>query len=168
MNGLDIAGLVIIGLSVLIGLWRGLVFELMSLLGWLLAYGVAMAFAPTVGPYLPIGEPGSPLNQAAAVVTCFVGTVIVWAVLSRLVRTLIRGSPLTPGDRALGAIFGLARAVLLLLVLATAVALTPAAKSPLWQQSVGAQWLGILLDGIAPALPQPISRWLPSGRATPR
>ena len=156
--------LVILALSILIGIWRGLIYELMSLAGWLVAYVVAMAFAADVGPFLPIGEPGSALNHAAAVVASFVGALIVWGLLARLVRMLIAATPLTLPDRVLGAGFGLLRGILLLLVMATALALTPAAQSPWWQQSRGAQWLGVALEGLRPVLPDPITRWLPTQR----
>jgi membrane protein required for colicin V production len=165
LQGLDIGLLVVLGLSVLIGIWRGLIFELMSLAGWVVGYVAAMAFSTALGPYVPIGEPGSPLNQAASVVVCFLAAVVVWGLLARFVRTLIAATPLTVPDRVLGAAFGFARGLVLLIVLATVVALTPAAKSPWWQQSIGAQWLGVAIEGLRPLLPEPIARWLPSGRA---
>ncbi|MBL8327289.1 MAG: CvpA family protein [Rubrivivax sp.] len=156
--------LAILGLSMLIGIWRGLVYELMSLAGWVVAYIAALAFAPQVGPYLPIGEPGSSLNQAAAVAATFVMTLIVWGLLARLVRMLVAATPLTVPDRLLGAGFGFLRGLLLLMVLATVLALTPAAQSPSWQQSRGAQWLGVAIEGLRPALPESVARWLPQRR----
>jgi membrane protein required for colicin V production len=164
LQALDLGMLAILGLSVLIGIWRGLVFELMSLAGWLVAYGVAMVYAAELGPYLPIGEPGSALNQAAAVVVSFVGALIVWSLLARALRMLIAATPLTVPDRILGAGFGLLRGVLVLLVMATALTLTPAAQSPWWQQSRGAQWLRVALEGLRPVLPDEITRWLPAQR----
>ena len=48
LNGLgwvDLTLLALLGVSVLIGLARGLVFELMSLVGWVVAYVVAQAYS---------------------------------------------------------------------------------------------------------------------------
>ena len=48
----------------------------------------------------------------------------------------------------------------LLLVLATLVAFTPAARSQPWQDSQGAAWLRVALQGIKPVLPAEVARYL--------
>jgi len=45
------------------------------------------------------------------------------------------------------------RGIVLLLVLATVLSLTPAAQSQAWRGSVGAQWLSIMMQGLRPLLP---------------
>ena len=65
-------------------------------------------------------------------------------------------------DRLLGAGFGLVRGGVLLLAVATAVALTPAAKSPPWQASHGARWLEIARHGLTPLLPAEVARRFPA------
>ena len=73
-------------LSILVGAIRGLVFELLSLAGWLVAYFVALWAMPELAPRLPIGTTGSSLNLAASFACAFIVTLIVWSLLSRLVR----------------------------------------------------------------------------------
>lgn len=150
-----------LALSVLIGLWRGLVFELMSLVGWVVAYVAAQAWAPQISTHVPIGSADSPLRQGAAFVALFLAVLIAWTLLARLLRLLIHATPLTVPDRLLGAGFGLLRGAVLLLVLATVVAYTPAIRSSAWQASRGAAWLGAALHGIKPALPEAMQRHLP-------
>ncbi len=152
----------VLALSVAVGLWRGLVFELMSLLGWLAAYVAAQAFSPQVAAWVPIGTPGTALHQGAAFALTFLGALIVWMLLARLLRLLIQASPLTLIDRTLGAGFGLLRGALLLLALATVLAFTPAVRSPDWQASHGAAWLGVALQGLKPVLPEAVARHLPA------
>lgn len=159
----DWALIAVLALSVAIGLWRGLVFELMSLAGWVVAYVAALWFAPQAAPHLPIGTPGSALNHSAALAACFLGALIVWSLLARLVRMLIAATPLTVPDRILGAAFGALRGLVLLLLVSTVVSLTPAAQSRAWTESVGAQWLTIVVQGLRPLLPPALARWLPSG-----
>jgi len=154
--------LAVLGVSVLVGLWRGLVFELMSLLGWVVAYVVAQLYAVTVAAHLPIGAPGSALNAGAGFALTFFGTLIGWSLLARLVRLLIHATPLTLVDRSLGAAFGLARGGVLLLALTTVIAFTPAARSQLWQDSHGAAWLRSALQNIKPVLPADVARHLPA------
>jgi membrane protein required for colicin V production len=113
-----------------------------------------------VAPHLPIGLPGSALNLGAGFALTFVGVLIGWTLLARLVRLLVHATPLTLIDRTLGAAFGLARGGVLLLALATLVAFTPAARSQPWQDSQGAAWLRVALQGIKPVLPAEVARYL--------
>jgi membrane protein required for colicin V production len=97
-------------------------------------------------------------GMGAAFALSFLGALVVWALLSRLVRLLIHATPLSLPDRLLGAVFGLLRGLVLLLALATVVALTPASQSPGWRASQGARWLGVALATLKPLLPQPVAR----------
>ncbi|HET9975812.1 MAG TPA: CvpA family protein [Burkholderiaceae bacterium] len=162
MGWVDGALIAVLAISLAVGVWRGLVFELLSLLGWVAAYVAAQAFAPLVATWLPAGAPGSALNHGAAFAVTFVGALIVWALASRLLRALVHATPLAAIDRLLGAAFGLLRGVVLLLAVTTVVALTPAARSSAWQHSQGAAWLGALLAGLKPVLPAAVARHLPA------
>jgi membrane protein required for colicin V production len=154
--------LAVLAVSVLAGLVRGLVFEVLSLMGWVVGWFAALWFAADLAPHLPVGEAGSKLNLAAAFAACFVATVIVWAICARLVRLLLHTTPLTSIDRLLGAGFGFVRGAVLLLVVAAVVGLTPASQSSDWQRSLGAAWLQATVDGLKPWLPPQTRRLLPS------
>jgi len=162
LNWVDAALLALLLLSLLVGVARGMVFELLSLLGWVAAWFAAQWFAPAWAPHLPIGTPGSALNLGAAFALTFVAALIVWGLAARLVRLLIHATPLSLIDRALGLAFGLLRGLVLLLALAMVVKLTPLARSTAWQQSRGAAMLGAALQGLLPLLPAPVARHLPS------
>ena len=161
LGWVDLSLLAVLALSVVVGLWRGLVFELMSLVGWVVAYIAAQVGSPLLAPHLPVGLPGSALQQGAAFALTFLAALIVWAILARLVRLLVHATPLTFIDRVLGAGFGLLRGAVLLLAVATVVAFTPAVRSQPWQDSLGAAWLGAALQGLKPMLPDDVSRHLP-------
>ena len=168
LGWVDWSLLAVLGASVLVGLWRGLVFELMSLVGWLVAYGAATLFSPQVAPHLPFGPSStsgmstSALQHGAAFAVTFIAVLIAWSILASLLRMLIRATPLTVMDRLLGAGFGLLRGAVLLLVLATLVAFTPAKASPAWQHSHGAAWLRLVLSSVKPLLPAEVVRHLPA------
>ena len=159
---IDWALLAVLAVSLLVGLVRGFVFELMSLAGWLVAWFAAQWFAPVTARHLPLGSPGSALNHALAFAACFVAALLVWGLIARLIRLLVRATPLSLPDRFLGAGFGLLRGAVLLLALATVVALTPAAQSSDWQHSHGALWLNTTLKGLKPVLPPELAHWLPA------
>jgi len=161
LGWVDWALLAVLLLSIAVGLWRGLVFEVLSLVGWVAAYIAAQAYASTVAPLLPVGVPGSALNQGAAFALLFLLALIVWAIASRLLRLVIHATPLQAIDRFLGGGFGFLRGAVLLLAVATVISLTPAARSPAWQHSQGANWLVAVLQGLKPVLPESLAQHLP-------
>ena len=156
-NAADLAMLAVLLVSMAVGAWRGLAFELMSLLGWFAAYLAAQWFTAAVVPYVPIGAPGSPLNHAAAFALTFLAALIAWGLLARLLKMLIHATPLSGVDRLLGAAFGVLRGGVLLLAVAAVVTRTPWADSPTWQQSTGAACLKVVITGLKPALPARIA-----------
>ena len=160
LGWVDIALLAVLLLSLGLGLWRGFVLEALALVGWVVAYFAAQQLGPVWAPHLPLGEPGSNLNHAAGVAAAFLAVLIGWGLASRVLRLLVSATPLRGADRLLGAAFGLLRGGLLLLLVAAVVAHTPAADSPQWHQSQGAQWLTVALQGLKPLLPPDLAQFL--------
>lgn len=158
---IDWAMLAVLVASVVIGLWRGLLLEVAMLVGWVVAYFAAQWFAADLAPHLPVGTPGSGANRAAAFAVVFVLAIIVWGLLAKAVRMLVHATPLSIVDRIGGGAFGVLRGAVVLIAVATLVALTPAAQSPLWQSSVGARWTTATIAFIKPLLPQDLRQWLP-------
>ena len=154
----DIGLLAFLALSVIVGLMRGFVFELLSLAGWFAAYFAGRWFTPLAQPHLPIGEPGSALNYGATFACVFLAALVVWSLAARLLRMLIRATPLSPFDRLFGAGFGLLRGLVVLLVVATVVGVSPLAKSAAWQHSQGAIWLNALLQELRPLFTNEVSQ----------
>lgn len=157
LGWVDIALLSVLGLSVLIGLWRGFTFEIMSLLGWVVAFVIANTLGPLVADFLPFGDPGSPVRLWAAYLLVFVLVLLTCMVLARMLRALISATPLSFIDRLLGGLFGVARGALILVVVGLLVSLSPLAASPTWKSSHGALWLGMALEGLKPVLPQSLN-----------
>ena len=128
----DIVAALLLVASIVIGFARGLVFEVLSLAGWVAAYVAAQTFAPDVAPYMPFGESmarkGSALNHGLAFACTFLVVLVAWSLLTRLVSLLVHATPLSIIDRVLGAGFGAVRAVVLLLVVATVLAMSPALR----------------------------------------
>jgi membrane protein required for colicin V production len=162
LGWVDLAMLGLLLLSLGLGLWRGFVLEALALVGWVVAYFAARWLAPQWAPHLPLGEPGSGINYAASFAVAFMAVLIGWGLASRVLRLLVNATPLRGADRVLGAAFGLLRGVLLLMVLATVVALTPAASSESWHRSQGVQWLAVAMQSLKPLLPPDIAQFLPT------
>ena len=146
----------------LLGAWRGLVYELMSMLGWIAAFVLAQWWAPEVALRLPMSGATEPVRYAAAFVLVFVAGAFAGGLLAWITRKLIEAIGLRPVDRTLGAAFGLVRGLVLLLALAVVVDLTPMKTSPWWQDSRGAGLLNGALKGLRPVLPQELGKYLPA------
>ena len=165
-NGVDAVLGVLLFASVLIGLSRGFVFEVLSLAGWVAAWFGAAWLAPELSPHLPIAEPGTALREGVAFVIGFVVCLVAWTLAARLVRLLLHATPLSLPDRLLGAAFGLLRGGVVLLALATLVGFTPLSRSEPWRDSRVAGWLAVGLEGLRPLLPPEWSKRLPSQAST--
>jgi len=154
MGAVDAVLLVVLLASVLLGLWRGFLFEVISLSGWVVAFFMAQWFAADVAAWLPLTDTPEPLRYAAGGVLVFVLCMFAAGFLAWLVQQGAEQVGLRPADRALGAGFGLLRGGVVLLVLALLVNLTPLKEQKAWRESVGAHGLGQglhLVKGVVPA-----------------
>jgi len=158
LGWVDIGFAAFLVLSVLAGLMRGFVFELLSLAGWFAAYFVALWWTPTFQSHIHVGATGSTLNYGATFTCVFIVTLIIWSLGARLVRALIRATPLSPVDRLLGAGFGFVRGLVVLLVVATVVGVSPWGQSPSWQRSQGVAWLNGVLHELKPMFVNDVSQ----------
>ena len=117
LNNMDIAILVIVGISALIALGRGLVKEVLSIVGWVLAGAAVIYLLPVLNPFtLKYIESGwmAGIATAAFILIVFM---IVWIYATAGVVGKIRTSKLSGLDRLLGLFFGRVRAFLLIVLM---------------------------------------------------
>lgn len=162
MPVLDWIFLGILLISMLVGAWRGLVFEVLSVLSWIAAFVLAQWFAPTAAQWLPIAGASEAIRYAAGFVVVFVAAIFLGGLIAFLTKKLIAAVGLRPADRMLGAIFGLARGIIVLLALAVVAGMTPLKSAAMWQESTGARIASVALAGLKPVLPQEFGKYLPS------
>ncbi len=162
----DLFALALLLLSLLLGWWRGLIYEFLSLLGWVAAYWLAQYFAAYLSPVLPalipaLAEWGEAAHYALAFVLLIVLALIAANLLAWLLKTLTKMLGLGLLDRFFGALFGLLRAVLILLAITAVVHMTPLAQSAFWQGARVAPHLDAGLSITTPYLPAKIRSFLP-------
>lgn len=162
MNWFDLLLLILLLISVGVGLWRGLVYEVLAVAGWLVAYWGASHLAPWVSGWLPEQRLGPALTHALALLGGFMLILLVWGIAARLVRTLLHATPLSLFDRAGGAAFGALRALLLGLLAVLLGGMTPLSQAQVWQESRGIAGLQQLLHGIQPILPEAVVKFIPA------
>ena len=162
MTATDWFLLAVLVASLLLGAWRGLVFELMSMLGWVAAFVLAQWWAPELAPRMPMGGASEPVRFAAAFALLFVAVAFGGGLVATVPRKLVESVGLRPVDRPLGAAFGMVRGLVLLLALAVVINMTPERSSPWWQTSTGASLLITALKGLRPVLPEVFGSYLPA------
>ncbi|MDR7334623.1 CvpA family protein [Roseateles asaccharophilus] len=163
LSWVDLALLLVLLISVGIGIWRGLVFEVMSLAGWVIAYFAASPLAPLVAELLPerwLEQFGPTTLHVITLALAFFAVLIVWSLATRLVKALIHATPLSAIDRLGGAGFGALRGVFISLLLVLVIGASPLAQSATWQASRAAPVLTGVLRDAAPLLPEPLARFI--------
>jgi membrane protein required for colicin V production len=159
---LDWICIAVLAVSLLVGAWRGLVVEVLSLASWLAAFVLAQWFAPEVAAKLPMAGAAEPLRYGAGFVLVFVATLFVGALLGFLLSKMLSAVGLGAINRLLGALFGLLRGVVLILAATVVVGMTPWKTATVWQESVGARWATAALGLLKPVLPQEFGKYLPT------
>ena len=161
MVPLDWIAVVLVAVSMLLGLLRGLVFEVILLAGWVAAFLCAQWLAEEVGRWLPFGEPAASWRYAAGFVLVFVAVAFSIGLVAALTRKLVAAIGLRPVDRVLGGVFGVARGAVALLAAAVVVHLMALSDSAWWHESRSAIVLDAALQGLKPALPEKLASYLP-------
>jgi membrane protein required for colicin V production len=133
VTNVDIVLLVIILLSALIGLARGLIREVLSLVTWATAIGLALLGTPLLATMLEPHLTELWMRTGIAFAGIFLGTLIVGGLVQWALGALVKSTGLSGTDRVLGFVFGGGRGVLVCLV--GLIALRAFVQQTAWWQS---------------------------------
>ncbi|GAB1393556.1 CvpA family protein [Rhodocyclaceae bacterium] len=136
MTPFDYVVLAVIALSLLIGVWRGVVSEILALLAWIAAFLCARLWAGQVGDLLMASDVAPHWRQVAGFLAVFVGVLIGFALARWLISQFLKAVGLGTLDRLLGALFGIARGVLLVWIGVLLAGLTSLPAQPWWQSAM--------------------------------
>jgi len=117
MNFLDIILICIVGIFLIRGFFRGLVQEILSLTAIVLAIFLASNYQHLIVPHLELYIKSEITVSALAYVLIFFGTLVVFWLIAKAIRTMLDISLLGWIDRAAGGIFGLLEGVLIGLII---------------------------------------------------
>lgn len=131
MTWFDFAVMAILLVSLTLGVWRGLVYEVLSLAGWPIAFVLSRLYAGEIAPLMPLMQ--ETMRLALAYVVVFIAALIVWGMLAWLFSRLIKAVGLGWLDRMMGALFGALRGVLVILALVWLAGLTSIPEQPFWR-----------------------------------
>ena len=115
---------------------RGLVKEILSLLGWIVSFIVANAYGANLAQWLPDMVPGNATRLIVAFIVLFIGVRLLMALLTMALDTVVKASGLTLADRGLGGLFGLARGLVIVLTAVLLSGMTSIPQQPFWKHAL--------------------------------
>lgn len=161
MSPLDAFVLVVMGLSVLISLLRGAVYEIVTLLGWIGGVWFAAHFAPALGDRYLQAIDNVEMRRLAAYAMCFIVVVLGAGIVASVLRLLLRATGFGVLDRSLGALIGVVKGLALVLLLVALATQTALAHSAMWKNAVLIPPAQSLLVLLRPWLPAALVQALP-------
>lgn len=153
MNALDVAILGVFALSTVFAFARGVVRSLIAFAAWIAGLAAGFVLAPQLATFLPAFPDAPVLPQAIAFAAVFVLAIVAGALLAWPLRAVVHGAGLGFLDRGLGALFGIARGALVVLVFAVVAGLSALPQRDWWQNSHFAPALEAAALSVRPWLP---------------
>ncbi|SNT20846.1 membrane protein required for colicin V production [Noviherbaspirillum humi] len=148
----------VLAASVIISTLRGLIKEVVSLLGWIVSFIVANAYSEELGVLLPTMIPGATVRLIVAFIALFIGVRILMALLGAALEALVKAAGLSVADRGLGGLFGLARGLLLVLAAVLLCGMTAIPQQAFWRDAVLSPLAETAARTVMPFLPGDIAR----------
>jgi membrane protein required for colicin V production len=135
INWIDYGILSLIGVSVIMGIFRGFVREALSLITWITALVVGVLYCETVAGWFSSRIPMVGLRLLIAFILLILTVLIIGGILSYLITRLIKFTGFGVTDRIVGIMFGLGRGLVVIAIAIMIVSPTPFAKDKLWKES---------------------------------
>ncbi len=158
MTSFDYGVLIIIGLSIIFSVMRGMVREVLAILGWVAAFYVGRTYTDQVLPMMPIDIPSESLRVLAAFLVLFLATLLLASLLGIALSAIIRKVGLGWFNRLLGAMFGVIRGLLVVCVLVFLAGLTSAPQDERWRNAMFSAPIEALVISILPWIPENIAK----------
>jgi membrane protein required for colicin V production len=158
MTVFDYVVLAIVGLSILLSMMRGFFREILAFGGWVAAFFVAKFYTLELAPLLPEAIPTEPLKLLAAFVILFLATLLVTSLLAIALSEAFKKVGLGWMDRWLGAIFGLARGVVIVGVLVLLAGLTTIPQDVRWRNAMFSAPFEALVTWVLPWMPTDVAK----------
>ena len=160
MTLFDYAVLTVISVSVFLSVMRGFVREVMALAGWIGAFLAAVMLTGTVSDWIAPSIADERLRALTAFAGVFFATLLAAGMLALAFSRLVKKAGLGLEDRVLGGVFGLARGLLIVVLLVLVAGVTKLPKQPAWNNALLSPPLEALAGEIRPWLPRGLSRYI--------
>lgn len=148
----------IVGASLLLGLWRGVVGEVIALAAWILAFFAAAKFGDEIGQVAFVGVVAPGMQALAGFAAAFIGVLVVMAIVRMASSGLVKALGMGLSDRLLGLVFGVARGLMFTMVLVAVGGMTSAPQQGWWQRAMLSAPLETAVMMAKPWLPQDLAK----------
>lgn len=153
MTAFDYILLFVLGCSLVIGTMRGFLREMLSLAGWVVAFIVANMYSGKLTFMLPSALPGETLRFIVAFMILFIAARLAMMLFAKAVDALICAGGLSGFNRFLGCVFGLARGIMISLVLVLLCGMTAVPRQPFWRNALFSPYAEQVAMRVLPFLP---------------
>jgi membrane protein required for colicin V production len=131
----DYAILATIAISLLVGVLRGFIKEVFSLVVWAAAFVVAYRFAGDVAVLMEESVTLPSARTAIGFIGLFIVVLVVGGLANYLLGRLVQSTGLSGTDRLLGGVFGIARGLALVVATILVAGFTPLPADEWWKES---------------------------------
>ena len=156
MNEIDWIIAALLGVSTLVGVSRGVVREVMALVGWAAAIFLSLNFSVDLAEKIPLPDVAMIVRIAISGIVIVVATLVATGLIGKLVGSLISAASISFEDRAIGSLFGFVRGVVIVCVLVFIFSMTSAVKSGYWRNSILIVPAETVIDYALPFMPESI------------
>jgi membrane protein required for colicin V production len=160
MSMLDLIVLLVLILTVVRGLMRGMVETLFSLAAWLLAFVLGRWGALWMAPLLPIGVDSPGIRYFAGFALIFLVVLIGVLLLGHVLASLLKAVGLGTADKVLGGVLGLAKGLVILIGFTLAAGLTSLPRTDFWKQAMLSGSLQAMALRALPLVPKDVAKYV--------
>ena len=155
MTPIDYCIIAVVFLSIFFGCFRGFIRELLSLIGWVLAFYTANFFTDSFYQLIPFNLDDS-IKYIAGYFIIFISVLIIASMIIKLINKFIKSVGLGFSNFILGGFFGFTRGGLVVFVMIFLLEKTSFALNPAWENS---SYIVIIKNTIENTLPYLPEEW---------
>jgi membrane protein required for colicin V production len=158
MTIFDYIVLIIIGLSVILSVMRGMIREVLAIVGLVAAFYVGITYTNQLLPMMPVDIPNDALRVLAAFLVLFLATLLLATLLGIALSAIFKKAGLGWLNRFLGALFGVARGLLIVCGIVFLAGLTDIPKDSRWRNAMFSAPIEALVLSSLPWVPESIAK----------
>jgi membrane protein required for colicin V production len=160
MNSLDLGILIIASIFFVRGVFRGFVFELVTVVGLILGYIISITYLSLLSGYILTFFPSFPesIVKLVSFFMLFVGTNLLLRFVSNIITKTLKIAMLGWLNRLLGGILGMIKSVIIMSILVFVIDMVPFSSYLLEQVEVQTSELYPVLNALGPRLYEEIQK----------
>ncbi|HIU74007.1 MAG TPA: CvpA family protein [Candidatus Aphodousia faecipullorum] len=158
MNELDWAIVIVLALSTIVGVARGVIREILSIVGWVIGIVFALKYSTELADKIPLESLGPAVRTIIAAVLICVVCVFAIGLLGTILRKMLEAANISAEDRILGSVFGLLRGVVFVCAVVFLAGMTSAPTTSMWKHSFCIPLAENGIDMMMPFLPDSLAQ----------